>query len=173
MKNMAMILLVAVLAAGGRRAAAQTNLQFTAATLLDANTVRLAWTDSGTAWSCTDSIAAAPAGFWRILAGPTATNRWYVAERCSQLGQPFYPSKWALGTWSGNCVTNAGTAGNDLLQNYGTAGSDCLIQQGNGGNDVLNISAASSISQEFFVQEGGAGNDVLTAVGGSGGGTRG
>ena len=167
--NWATLILVAVLAVGGRRAAAQTNLQFTAATLLDANTVRLSWTDNGTALSCTDSVATAPAGFWRILAGPTATNRWYVAERCSQLGQPFCPSKWALGTWSGNCVTNVGTAGNDLLQNYGTTAPDCLIQQGNGGTDVLNINAASSISQEFFVQEGGAGNDALTVIGGSGG----
>jgi len=165
----AVMVLVAVIASCGRMAVAQTNLHFTALPLLDANTVRLTWTDNGNVLSCTDSVTSASAGFWRILAEVAASNRWYVAERCCQLGRPFSPSRWALGAWAGNCVTNEGTEGDDILQNYGTAAADSVIQRGHGGGDALNINAASSINKEAFVQEGGAGKDKLTAIGGSGG----
>ena len=162
-------LLAAILAVCGPMAVAQTNFHFTGSALLDAGTVRLSWVDNGNGLSSTDRIVSAPMGFWRVLAGPAATNRWYVAERCDQLGQPFWPARWAVGTWVGNCVTNEGTEGNDILQNTGTAVADCVIQRGRGGDDVMSINAASSTNAEVLIQEGGAGNDKLTAVGGSGG----
>jgi hypothetical protein len=153
----------------GWKVTAQTNVYFTATAVLDASTVQLTWVDNGSTLGCTDNMASAQTGFWRILAGPSLTNRWYVAERCSQLGQPFFPSQWAVGPWVGNCVTNVGTEGNDNLQNSATAAPDCLIQLGNGGDDVLTLNAASSGKQEVLIQDGGAGNNHLTAVGGNGG----
>lgn len=128
------------------RTGAQTNIHFTATSFLGANSVRLSWVDNGSTLSCTDTFASAQTGFWRILAGPAPTNRWYIAEKCSQLGQPFFPSQWAVGSWTSNSIINVSPA-----------------LGGNGGNFIWQ----NGLNSPLFA-EGGTGDDWIVQLGGNG-----